>query len=171
VPEQAAETLYTRARGQGNKGLLSVILGGSNGLLSLKEIASGTTFRVCQANGTRRVPIRQIQGSECRPGDFDRDFHPLHDLNKARWLGVADAQLRGKTLAPVALTEVGDVYFVRDGHHRISVARALGQTTVEATVEVWHVDRPLSCDEQTNQPRRIKRLLRGLTRYPRPAQV
>ena len=54
---------------------------------------------------------------------------------------------RGRCLPPVALIQVGDHYFVRDGHHRISVARALGQLAIEATVEVWQVDRPLPWEQ------------------------
>jgi hypothetical protein len=46
-------------------------------------------------------------------------------------------------LPPVRLIQVGDVYFVRDGHHRISVAKALGQTEIDAVVSVWHAAGPL----------------------------
>jgi hypothetical protein len=52
---------------------------------------------------------------------------------------VAQARQQGLSLPPVELTQVGEVYFVRDGHHRISVARALGQTDIEAEVRVWQV--------------------------------
>jgi hypothetical protein len=83
------------------------------------------------------VPIRQICGSENRCGDFDRNFHPLHDHNKGRWLRIAQARQQGKSLPPVELVQVGDGYYVRDGHHRISVARALGQKSIEARVIVW----------------------------------
>lgn len=137
MPEQAAEALYIRARIHANRGLLSSVLSrGSNALLDLCDIADGVTSRISHSVRTQSVPIHQIQGSESRPGDFDRGFHPVHDINKARWLSVTGARLRGKTLAPVALIQLGDVYFVRDGRHRISVARALGQMVVEATVEV-----------------------------------
>jgi len=50
----------------------------------------------------------------------------------------------GVTLPLVDLVQVGDVYFVRDGHHRISVARAFGQESIDAQVTVWEVARPLS---------------------------
>jgi hypothetical protein len=172
MSDQQAGALYTRARTHGNKGLLSSILGrGSNALLDLCDIAGGAPVRVSHAAGTRSVLIRQIRGSESRLGDFDRDFRPLHDINRARWLSVARACLRGKTLPPVALVQVGDVYFVRDGHHRISVARALGQTAVEATLEVWQVDGLLPWDAQTVQPRGIKGVLGGLMRHPRQAHA
>jgi hypothetical protein len=169
MSDGSTEALYARARAQGNQGLLRSVLGGrSNCLLDLRKIGCGSGVRTSHAAGTRSVPIRQIRGSENRPGDFDRDFNPLHDVNRARWLSVARARLRGRALPPVALVQVGDVYFVRDGHHRISVARALGQTVVEATVEVWRVDGPLPWDTRTGQPSGVKRILAGFMRHPRP---
>jgi hypothetical protein len=92
---------------------------------------------------TSRVPIAQIVGSQGRCGDFDRDFNPLHDHNRERWLRIAAARRRATLLPPVDLVQVGGLYFVQDGHHRISVARALGQTDIEARVTVWHVSGPL----------------------------
>jgi hypothetical protein len=89
------------------------------------------------------VPISQIGGSEGRVGDFDRDFNPLKDYTRRRWLGIAAARERGKVLPPVSLVQVGDVYFVKDGHHRISVARAVGQDAIEARVTAWQVEGPL----------------------------
>jgi hypothetical protein len=79
----------------------------------------------------------------------------------SRWLRVAAARDQGKVLPPVVLVQVGDVYFVRDGHHRISVARALGQLDIEAEATVWHVSGPLPWDapEQPCQPGLADRLL------------
>jgi hypothetical protein len=93
------------------------------------------------------VLIGQIRGSQDRSHDFDHDFNPLQDHNKGRWLGIAAARQRGKALPPVELVQVGDVYFVRDGHHRISVARALGQRDIKAKVMVWRVTGPLPWEE------------------------
>jgi hypothetical protein len=87
----------------------------------------------------RLVPLAQIVGSEGRCGDFDRDFYPLHDHNRSRWLRIATARQKGIGLPPVDLVQVGDVYFVQDGHHRISVARAFGQADIEARVTVWRL--------------------------------
>jgi hypothetical protein len=85
------------------------------------------------------VPICQIRGSQGRCHDFDRNFYPLQDHLKSRWLRVAMAWQLGLALPPVELIQVGDVYFVRDGHHRISVAKALGQLEINAEVRVWHI--------------------------------
>jgi hypothetical protein len=54
-------------------------------------------------------------------------------------VGIATAGYMGRTLPPVELIQVGDLYFVRDGHHRISVAQAMGQESIEAEVTVWQV--------------------------------
>jgi hypothetical protein len=57
---------------------------------------------------------------------------------------IAVAQQMGKTMPPVELIRVGNAYFVRDGHHRISVAQALGQEEVDAQITVWEATRPRS---------------------------
>jgi len=95
------------------------------------------------------VPICQIRGSENRAGDFDRDFNPLRDHNQGRWQRVAEARQLGKALPPVDLVQVEELYFVRDGHHRISVAQALGQQEIEAKVVVWRVSGPLPWETRT----------------------
>jgi hypothetical protein len=58
-------------------------------------------------------------------------------------MSIARARDRDKALPPVELIQVGDLYFVRDGHHRISVARAVGQRYIEAEVTAWQVSGPL----------------------------
>jgi hypothetical protein len=98
------------------------------------------------------VPIAQIGGSEGRAGDFDRDFNPLQDYTRERWLGIAAARERGKALPLVSLAQVGDIYFVKDGHHRISVARALGQKAIEAKVVEWQVEGSLPWETSTCAP-------------------
>jgi hypothetical protein len=85
------------------------------------------------------VPISQIQGSEGKSEEFDAEFRPLKPFSRDRWVSVAVAFLQGKSLPPVELIKVGQQYFVRDGHHRISVARAYGQYDVDAVVTVWNM--------------------------------
>jgi hypothetical protein len=92
--------------------------------------------------GFREVPIDQIRGSEGRPEGFDVDMLPTDGQSRGRWVSVATARQRGVQLPPVVLVQVGGVYFVRDGHHRISVARALGEQFIDAEVTVWEVDDP-----------------------------
>ncbi|RPI33501.1 MAG: hypothetical protein EHM70_05820 [Chloroflexota bacterium] len=90
--------------------------------------------------GLREVSIDSIRGSMGRCVDFDRHFRPLHDRMRDRWTSVAMARWQDVPLAAVQLIQVGDSYFVQDGHHRISIARALGQITIDAEVTTWDVD-------------------------------
>ncbi len=142
--DQEIEALYVRARDRGQRGgFWAMLKGRSRCLLTLEEVVKGVDAscdgQAHRCHGIRTVPIGQICGSESRSSDFDRDFNPLQDHNKGRWLSVAAARRRGKALPPVDLIQVGDAYFVRDGHHRVSVARALGQQDIEAQVIVWPV--------------------------------
>ncbi len=89
--------------------------------------------------GLREVAIDTICGSEERADDFDDFFRPLAGHNRDRWVSVAEARLRGVQMPPVQLIEVGGRYFVRDGHHRISVAKALGESYVDAEVVRWQM--------------------------------
>jgi hypothetical protein len=73
-------------------------------------------------------------GSEGRVDDFDSAFNPLTAHTRDRWIGIAVARRQGTVLPPVELIQVGDVYYVRDGHHRISVAKAEGQAEIEARI-------------------------------------
>jgi hypothetical protein len=151
----SAVTLYARSRRDGRWGRFWP--NGSRDsrhLLDLSEVEG--TCRIdarCYA-GLHTVSIEQIRGSEGRSNDFDRDFNPLQDHCMSRWLRVAKARDQDKVLPPVVLVQVGDVYFVRDGHHRISVARALGQLDIEAEVTVWQVAGPLPWDAP-EQPSRL----------------
>ena len=81
--------------------------------------------------------IDQIKGSEGRSQDFDQDFNPLKLRNQGRWLSIARAWHHGVSLPAVDLIKVGDVYLVRDGHHRISVARYMGSDFIDARVTEW----------------------------------
>jgi hypothetical protein len=87
-----------------------------------------------QGRGLRAVPLAEIVGSEGRSGDFDTRFAPLHEHSRDRWVSVAVARRHGVSLPPVSLIGAADGYYVRDGHHRISVARALGEEFIEAEV-------------------------------------
>lgn len=103
-----------------------------------KEIPLGNSHTV----GRRDVSIDRIVGTEGRMQDFDRGFHPLRERMRDRWMRVAGAILANEPLPPVELIQVGDNYFVRDGHHRISVSRALGREVIEADVIAWEVADP-----------------------------
>lgn len=109
-------------------------LGRRTALLSLDELLGGRMAGAGRSVGLRSVPIARIVASEGRAGDFDRRFRPLQSHTWERWRSVAAALLAGAALPPVELLAVGDRYAVRDGHHRISAAAALGARDVDALV-------------------------------------
>lgn len=89
--------------------------------------------------GLRPVSIDSIVGTQGRGRDFDRYFHPRSDRTRERWLSIAEARQKETPLGIVSLIRVNEDYFVVDGHHRISVARTLGEVSVDAEVTVWEV--------------------------------
>jgi len=121
----------------------AAITGRSRALMDMSGIRAVCALRASHHAGLQTVAINRILGSEGRCQDFDAGFQPLRSHNKERWLRVAAARLMRMPLPPVALVEVGDRYFVLDGHHRISVARAMGQTEIDAEVTVCEFAGPL----------------------------
>jgi hypothetical protein len=144
MSQAAYDTARSRAR---RNQVWSKITGQPNGLHSLREVSANCDVGARRHAGIRTVPIDRIRGSEGRSNDFDRDFNPLQDHTAGRWQNIARAWDRGKSLPPVDLVKVGDVYFVVDGHHRVSVARARGQVDIEAKVTEWQVDGPLPWEQ------------------------
>ena len=113
------------------------ILGKNRNLGSLSAQSLATSSGDRYYVGIRTIAIDRIRGSEGRIRDFDCDFYPLRAQDKSRWISVAQARMDGTPLPPVDLIRIGEVYFVRDGHHRISVARAMGEKFIEAEVTIW----------------------------------
>ncbi len=114
----------------------------SRSLLDLNRIRCSAADR--HYIGLELAPIDSIRGSEGRCRDFDRDFLPLQPQLAQRWVSVYVAVTQGLPMPPVVLIRAGDVYFVRDGHHRISVARVQGRQEIEAEVTVWNVHTSIS---------------------------
>ncbi len=84
--------------------------------------------------GIQDVPLKAIRGSVDRYQEFDMAFLPKHEGLRDRWQRVAAARRYGLPMRPVELYKLGDVYFVKDGHHRVSVARLHGDETIQAHV-------------------------------------
>jgi hypothetical protein len=84
--------------------------------------------------GLQVVPVDAIVGSVDRSRDFDRWFRPRSQRTRERWERLARAQRRGEAIPPIDVYKVGELYFVRDGHHRVSVAHALGLRSIDAFV-------------------------------------
>jgi hypothetical protein len=84
--------------------------------------------------GLQSIALTTIVGTVDRARDFDCWFHPRAKVNRQRWIQLALAQRRGEFIPPVDLYRIGELHFVRDGHHRISVALALHLHTIEGYV-------------------------------------
>lgn len=119
---------YSRGR-LGN--FVAKILGKQN---HLQELASQPISKIRPTNRIVSVPIKQIKGTFGRSTDFDVNFNPLQERSRSRWISILTAMQLGISLPPVELVQVGETYYVRDGHHRISVAKALQQEAIEAHI-------------------------------------
>jgi hypothetical protein len=84
--------------------------------------------------GLHTVEIDTIIGSVDRVGDFDRWFRPRPPVDRQRWIDLDRVGRAGAIIPPIEVYRVGHLHFVRDGHHRVSVARAHGQRSIDAYV-------------------------------------
>ncbi len=84
--------------------------------------------------GAKVIPLDAIVGSVDKVRDFDRRFRPTSAVSRQRWERLARASRSGEVIPPIEVYQIGDYYFVRDGHHRVSVARSLGIDLIEAKV-------------------------------------
>jgi hypothetical protein len=103
-------------------------------LLSYDEIKEKLHIGGPIYRGVKTVRVDQIAGSLNRYHEFDRVFLPASDKLEQRWTSINRAFYQEISLPPVVLYKVGEVYFVVDGHHRVSVARKQGQIYIEAEV-------------------------------------
>ena len=84
--------------------------------------------------GLQTIELDSLVGTVDRTREFDRDFRPTTPRMRERWERIAAAQRRGEAMPPIDVYRVGGLHFVRDGHHRVSVARAQGLTSIAAYV-------------------------------------
>jgi hypothetical protein len=103
-------------------------------LLSFDQVSELLRGRQEIDRGTQMIPISNIVGSVGRYRDFDRAFLPLDGADEARWKRLDIAMNELRSLPPIEVYGIGEVYFVRDGNHRVSVAKANGLDTIEAHV-------------------------------------
>lgn len=115
-------------------------------LLPFEEVRNRLRLYNKAYRGLQDVPLDQIVGSLGRYEDFTRTFLPRRDDARERWVRVEQLTQWGEGLPPVELYKVGDVYFVKDGNHRVSVARAHGAPTIQAHVWEYPTRVPLTPD-------------------------
>ncbi|CAN5358073.1 ParB N-terminal domain-containing protein [soil metagenome] len=102
--------------------------------MSFDEVVEALGRRAENYLGTKVIPLDAIVGSVDKVRDFDRRFRPTSARSRERWERLARANRTGEIIPPIDVYQIGDSYFVRDGHHRVSVARSLGVDLIEARV-------------------------------------
>ena len=105
-----------------------------NLILPFEEVVEALGRRGERSLGLQTIPLDSIVGTVDRGREFDRSFRPTSSTVRPRWERIAAAQRRGEAMPPIDVYRIGDLHFVKDGHHRVSVARALGNDVIDAYV-------------------------------------
>ena len=133
-----AETDFQRARRRQVLAGLARRLRGEpddiNLILPLDEVVRALGRTGERNLGLQTIALESIVGSVDRTRDFDRRFRPTTNRLRERWQGIDLALRRGRGMPPISVYRIGDLHFVRDGHHRVSVALALRHAVIEAYV-------------------------------------
>lgn len=132
---QKCEEDFSKAR---NKALFNelqhFLVPDESKLLSFTEIKQMLKPQNEIYKGMAAVPVKNIVGSEGRYHDFDNHFFPKNMHLKNRWMSIDKAHLKNIILPPIILYEIGGLYFVRDGNHRVSVAKTQGVEMIDAEI-------------------------------------
>jgi hypothetical protein len=132
-----AERAFTRSSRQRRRAsVLRRLRRGNGGGDRLPVYDARDLARAAARRDAREIPLCAIRGTvePSRATLFDGAFRP-RPAARARWQRVWLAEQRGEALPPISVAPVGDAYAVRDGHHRVSVARARGALTIDATLD------------------------------------
>jgi hypothetical protein len=105
-----------------------------NVIMPLDEVLDALGRRGERRLGLQTIRLDRIVGTVDSSRDYDRRFRPTSGRVRERWERLALAQRRGEAIPPIEVYQVGDLYFVQDGHHRVSIAMAEGAKTIEAYV-------------------------------------
>ena len=108
--------------------------GDVNVILPFEEVVQALGQTGERRLGLEVIPLDSIVGTVDRTREFDRQFRPTSGRGRVRWERVAAAMRRGESLPPIDVYRIGELHFVRDGHHRVSVARTLGRSDIDAYV-------------------------------------
>jgi hypothetical protein len=136
-PTSDAQTDFSRARRRQVLSQLARRLRGDgdvNLILPFDEVVEALGHRGERRLGLQTITLDSIVGTVDRDREFDRSFRPTSRRVRQRWQRIAEAIRRGESMPPIDVYRIGDMHFVRDGHHRVSVARQLGLEVVEAYV-------------------------------------
>jgi len=114
-------------------------------LLPLTEVAGLLGTHSERPLGLQTIPLASIVGTLDARQDFDRRFRPTSNRVRSRWERLALAQRRGEAIPPIQVYRVGGLHFVEDGHHRVSIAMATHQKTIDAYVTEIVTSVPAGC--------------------------
>jgi hypothetical protein len=137
-PAQDAQTDFSRARRRQLLARLATRLRREPGdvdlILPFEEVVEALGIRGQRSIGLKNIPLDSIVGTVDRSREFDRSFRPTSKRVRGRWQRIDEAQRRGQAMPPISVYRIGDMHFVKDGHHRVSVARARGRPDIDAYV-------------------------------------
>ena len=137
-PDADARDDFVRVRRQRVLSRLRLRLSGRDGdvdqILPFEEVVHALGRVGERYLGLEVIPLDSIVGTVDRGREFDRQFRPTSSRPRERWERIAAAMRRGQAMPPIDVYRVGELHFVKDGHHRVSVARALGRETIDAYV-------------------------------------
>lgn len=122
----------------------------NNELLPFEEVLKHIPMRGQNYVGVRQIETDKIIGSVSRYNDFDRAFLPRQTHTRSRWESIDRAHFKQIILPPIEVYKIGDYYFVKDGNHRVSVAREKGQVFVDAFVTEVHTPGRITRDTDLN---------------------
>jgi nucleotide-binding universal stress UspA family protein len=120
-------------------------------LLSYEDVREKVHANETNLRQLKDIPLDAIVGSVGRYTDFTRGFFPRQEQDEDRWARVRMQVDRGQGLPPIEAYQLGDVYFVIDGNHRVSVARSLGASHIEGYVTQVRASVPLSADVDADE--------------------
>lgn len=131
---KALEDFYTARNKAAIESVVSRLTGSSNELLCYDEVRTRLQVTESAERKLTEIPLDAIVGSVSRHSDFTRSLLPLKKNDMERWARVKSMTEEPSGLPPIEVYQVGEVYFIIDGHHRASVAREMGATHIEAYV-------------------------------------
>lgn len=152
IDSYSAANDFKKARGRASlEKLMSRITGRSTELLSYEDVRQAARASGVLSQTLVDVPLDSIVGSVNRYKDFTRTFLPRQDNVEERWISIYKASSDVKGLPPIDLYRIGDVYFVQDGHHRVSVARQMGFESIQAYVTEIRSNVPIDLGIQPDE--------------------
>jgi hypothetical protein len=137
LPITDAQSDFSRARRQRALARLSARLRRADDvdhILPFEEVARALGRIGERRLGQQLISLDSIVGTVDRSREFDRDFRPKSPRVRERWQRINTAQRKGEAMPPIDVYRIGELHFVKDGHHRVSVARALGHKDINAYV-------------------------------------